>query len=291
MITKRFAIKLQVKRYVLGTFLGMYRSLFRGKGIDYDEIRKYTPGDDPKAFVWAKLAQLGEPYVKTYLEERDLSVMVALDTSGSVFWARPEKAKLALEAAAILIFSAAISRDRIGLALFSENLEKFIPPRRGMAQAGRLVEVMNGIGLGRRSTYLTRSLQAIGARHGPKRGVIFVISDFISHDQGWERELASLAVHNDLIALRVTDRWEEQPPPVGWVYAEDPETGLCHLAKCDRASGEEIQGQLEHQRRELVRFTSHHNIDFCDLKEGEDPAKTLRAFFERRCQLLKRGGR
>jgi uncharacterized protein (DUF58 family) len=286
---KRFAIKLQVKRYVLGTFLGMYRSLFRGKGIDYDEIRKYTPGDDPKALVWAKLAQLGEPYVKTFLEERDLSVMVALDTSGSVFWARPEKAKLALEAAAILIFSAAISRDRIGLALFSDGLETFIPPSRGMAQAGRLVETMSGIGLGMRTTFLAKSLQAIGVRHGPKRGVIFVISDFVSRDQGWEKALASLAVHNDLIALTVIDQWELHPPLLGWVYAQDPETGVCHLEKCDRAFSEEMQERLEQQRRELIRFTSHHNIDCVELIEGQDPSKTLRTFFERRCRLLKRG--
>ena len=286
---KRFAIDLQVKRYIVGKFLGMYKSLFRGKGIDYDEIRKYTPGDDPKAFVWAKLAQLGEPYVKTFLEERDLSVMIALDTSGSVFWARPEKAKLALEAAAILIFSAAISRDRIGLALFSKGLDTFIPPRRGLTQAGRLIQTLGKIGLGPRTTFLANSLQAIGARHGPKRGIIFVISDFVSHDQGWEKELGSLAIHNDLIAITVTDLWELHPPQVGWVYAEDPETNMCRLVKCDKAFSDEIQTQKERQRRELAKFSSHHNIDIVELIEGQDPAKKLRIFFERRCRALRRG--
>lgn len=257
--------------------------------MDYDEIRKYTPGDDPKAFVWAKLAQLGEPYVKTFLEERDLSVMVALDTSGSVFWARPEKARLALEAAAILIFSAAISRDRIGLALFSEDLERFVPPRRGLPQAGRLVEIMGGIGLGRRSTFLAKSLKAIGTRRGPKRGVLFVISDFRSLDQGWKRELASLAAHNDVIAVRVIDRWETAPSPLGWIYAEDPETGARRLVKCDRTMSEEIQSQTNQDRRELLRFAAHHAIDCVELVEGQDPVKALRAFFERRCRRLRRG--
>lgn len=287
-VDKRFALKLQVKRYVLGKFLGMYRSLFRGKGIDYDEIRKYTPGDDPKAFVWAKLAQLGEPYVKTFLEERDLSVMVALDTSGSIFWARPEKAKLALEAASILIFSAAISRDRIGLALFSDGLDTFIPPRKGLTQAGRLVETMSRIGRKPRTTFLAKSFQAIGVRRGPKRGVIFVISDFISKDRGWERELATLAEYNDLIALSVVDQCETDPPQVGWVYAEDPESGVSHLAHCDEELREEVQKNVAMRRRELARFTSHHHIDFVELMEGQDPAKTLQTFFERRCQLLKR---
>ena len=109
---KRSAIQLRIQRYALGNFLGSYKSLFRGKGMEYDEIRKYVPGDDPKAFVWAKLAQLGEPYVKTFLEERDLTVIIAVDVSGSVFWQRTKKSQLALEAASALIFSAAISRDR-----------------------------------------------------------------------------------------------------------------------------------------------------------------------------------
>ncbi len=288
-IDKKRAIKLQVKRYVLGNFLGMYRSVFRGKGVDYDEIRKYVPGDDPKSLVWAKFAQLGEPYVKTYLEERDLSVIVAVDTSGSVFWARPEKAKIALEAAATLIFSAAISRDRVGLALFSDDLEEFVPPRRGVPQAGKLVEKLAGIGVGVRRTFLAKSLRSIGARRGPKRSVMVIISDFISDDDGWQNVLASLAEHNDVIALKVVDRWEGDPPTLGWVYAKDSETGENHLVNCDRAFHSQMQEQLIQQRNELNRVATQHNIGSVELAEGQDAVKVLRAFFDRRRRLLRRG--
>lgn len=290
-IDKASAIKLQVQKHVLGQFLGSYRSLFRGKGLDYDEIRKYVPGDDPKAFAWAKLAQCGEPYVKTFLEERDLSVIIALDTSGSVFWGRPEKATLALQAAAILIFSAAISRDKIGLALFSEDLERFAPPRRGMAQAGRLIEIISNISPGQRNTYLAKSLQAIGARRGPKRAVIIVISDFISHDQGWPGAFATLARRNDCIALQVIDQWERDPPNLGWLYATDAETKKPHLVRFDEAFHKENSLSLIERHRDLSRFSAEHDVGLIELNEGEDPIKVLKTYFDRRRLILERGGR
>ena len=286
---KRVAIQLQVKRHVLGGFLGFYRSLFRGKGLEYDEIRKYVPGDDPKAFVWAKLAQLGEAYVKTFVEERDLTVLIALDTSSSVFWARPEKARLALETAALLIFSAGVSRDRVGLALFSGQVDRFIPPRRGMAHAGRLVEVLGTLDFSQRTTSLTNSFRGIGARRGPKRAVIFVISDFMSEEPDWEAALASLARYNDLIALQVVDKWELSPPPIGWVYAADSESGRVTLSKYDDRHVNEVRQKLEKNRLAFMHYTTHHSIGMVELKEGQDPAQTLRTFFAKRCRMLKRG--
>ena len=288
-LDKQHAIQLQVKQYVLGDFLGVYRSVFRGKGMDYDEIRKYVPGDDPKSLVWAKLAQLGEPYVKTFKEERDLTVIVAVDTSGSVFWARPEKARLALEAAATLIFSAALSRDRVGLALFSDDLEAFLPPRRGIPHAGRLVERLAQIDIGTRRTDLTKSLLAIGGRRGPKRSVMFVISDFISEESGWQKAFSTLAQRNDLIALHVADSWEMDPPHWGWVYAQDSETAQRALIKCDTEFTSELKERCEKVRKELATLASQYNIGLVELSEGKDPTEVLRTFFERRRRSLRRG--
>jgi uncharacterized protein (DUF58 family) len=285
---KRSAIQLRIQRYALGKFLGSYRSLFRGKGMDYDEIRKYVPGDDPKAFVWAKLAQLGEPYVKTFLEERDLSVIIALDTSGSIFWPRPEKSQIALEAAAALIFSAAISRDRVGLALFSDHLEQFIAPRRGLAQAGKLIETLNSLEPRCKNTFLAQSLHAISSRRGPKRAAIIVISDFMSHDEGWRGALSSMSKHNDVIAIKVIDGWELDPPQVGWVYAADSETGQYKLVHCDKNFAASYKDQLATQRRELARFSAQHNIGHIELLEGEDPVRVMKAFFDQRRKLLGR---
>lgn len=286
---RKLAIQLQVKKYVLGEFLGFYRSLFRGKGLEYDEIRKYVPGDDPKAFAWAKLAQLGEPYVKTFLDERDLTVLIAFDTSSSIFWKRPEKALLALEAASLLIFSAAISRDRVGLALFSQDVERFIPPRRGMTHAGKLVEALSAIDLSRRRTSMVDSLHAIGARRGPKRAVIFVISDFATSEPDWEKSLLSLANHNDLIAIQVVDAIDLSPPVLGWVCVSDPETGSVTLRNFSKSYVAQAQAVLEKNRSSFAHFASHHDIGRIELREGAVVAHRLREFFAQRCRQLKRG--
>ena len=286
-IDKRSAIQLRIQRYALGNFLGSYKSLFRGKGMEYDEIRKYVPGDDPKAFAWAKLAQLGEPYVKTFLEERDLSVIIAVDVSGSVFWQRTKKSQIALEAAAALIFSAAISRDRVGLALFSDQLERFIPPRKGLSQAGKLVETLASLGPRCKNTFLGKSLRAIGERRGPKRSAMIIISDFISHDDGWRGVLSSLSKHNDVIAIKVIDTWELDPPQVGWVYASDSETGKYALVHCNEAFAASYKNELAYQRQDLARFAATHNIGHIELLEGEDPVRVLKAFFDQRRKALR----
>ena len=287
-IDKRSALQLRIQKHALDKFLGSYTSLFRGKGMEYDEIRKYVPGDDPKAFAWAKLAQLGEPYVKTFLEERDLTVIIALDVSGSVFWQRPEKSQIALETAAALIFSAAISRDRVGLALFSDQLEQFIPPKRGLSQAGKLIETLAALGPRCKNTFLGKSLRAIGARRGPKRSAMIIISDFISHDDGWKGALSSLSKHNDVIAIKVIDHWELDPPRIGWVYVADSETGEYKLVHCDEAFSASFKDQLATQRQDLARFSAQHNIGHIELQEGEDPLRALKTFFDQRRKLLGR---
>lgn len=287
-LDKRLAIKLQVKKYVLGQFLGLYKSLFRGKGLEYDEIRKYVPGDDRKAIVWAKLAQLGEAYVKTFLEERDLTVLVAVDTSSSVFWSRPQKSLLALEIASLLLFSAAVSRDRVGLVLFSHGVEKFSSPRRGLQHAGKLVEELSQIEGSEKKTSFLESFRGIGARRGPKRAVIFVISDFLTHETGWEKELISLSRQNDLILVKVKDQWEENPPHVGWIYAQDPESGISQFLHCDEVFADEVKRKAHDSEVTLRRLAAHYNLGCVEMLEGCDPAKKLRQFFDQRCRLLRR---
>lgn len=273
-----------VKRRVLGAFLGKYRSLFRGKGIEYAEIRKYAPGDDPKAFVWSKLAQLGEGYTKTFLEERDVTVIVAVDVSGSVFWNRPQKSQLSLEAAAALIFSAAISNDRVGLILFSDGVEFSIAPGRGLQQAGRLIEVLAKVRPRRQKTLLGKSFRGIRARRGPKRAVIFVLSDFFSDDEGWEAELSSLARYNDVIALTVTDSVENEPVSPGWVYAQDPEAGSSCLFLASEGSAKAHKQRLSEERDALRRRALGQGIGLIELIEGVDPVSKMRKFFEQRAR-------
>lgn len=290
-INKSLAISLQIKKYALGPFLGKYRSLFRGKGIEYDEIRKYVPGDDPKAFVWAKLAQMGEAYVKTFIEERDLTVLVALDVSKSVFWERKEKGNLAVEAASALIFSGAVSRDRVGLALFSDTLLEFIPPRRGMSHAGRLIETLGKIPLlNTNKTSLSTSFRALGARRGPKRAAIFVLSDFMCPQEKWEQGLSILSSKNDLIAIRIQDSLEKKPFPLGWLYTQDPEQSTPSLVNWNEEGAQEWKRNIERERNRLKKTSEEFNIGFLEIEEGQDPILELKKFFEKRCRLLHRRG-
>lgn len=287
-LDRKLALSLQIKKYALGPFLGMYRSLIRGQGVEYDEIRKYIPGDEPKAMVWAKLAQTGEAFVKTFHEERDLTVIVALDISSSVFWARPEKATLAAEVASILLFSAAVSRDRVGLALFSENLDAFIPPRRGMSHVGKLVEMVSAIEPMQRKTSLKNSLQALGARRGAKRAALFVISDFMCQHEAWEDSLLALSKKNDVIAMRVQDAWEKNPQPLGWIYAKDAEQEGNLLLQWDDKAVEAWKRSVKEEEQRLKKLSMQHDIGRVDIEEGRDPLYVLRTYFERRCRILKR---
>lgn len=282
------AVKLQVQRHVLGPFLGMYRSLFRGKGIEYDEIRKFVPGDDIKDIVWAKLAQMGEAYVKTYLEERDLVVLVALDISGSMFWGRSKKAELACETAALLLFSGAVSRDRVGLVLFSDQVDRFISPRRGLQHVGKLIEAVAAVEPAKRKTSLSASLRSIAASRGPKHAVIFLISDFVCPSDAWKEELFALSRRNDVILVRVEDLFEHSPETVGWVYAEDAESGGARLIDCNATFASSMQQKIADVANDLRRSSALQNIGYMEIVEGEEPVKKIRDFFARRCRVLRR---
>ena len=288
-IDPKLAVKFYINKNALGKFLGSYQSLFKGQGIDYDEIRPYSPGDDPKAFVWAKLAQLGEPYVKTYLEERDLSVSVALDISGSMIYRRDSKAIAALRAASVLIYSAALSRDRIGLSLFSDHLERFVPPRRGMTHAGTLIQILGSLKPSNAKTNLKTSLREIGARGGAKKGVLFIISDFISSDIDWDNELTLLSAHNDVILIRIFDSFEEDMKAPGWMVMEDPEFPTSQVVHFDSSFGEKTISLAEEEYKSLVTKATHYRVSLCDLRTTLDPIQVLRDFFDRRCVILRRG--
>ena len=175
----------------------------------------------------------------------------------------------------------------MGLALFSDQLERFIPPRKGLTQAGKLVETLVSLGPRCKNTFLGKSFRAIGGMGGPKRSAMIIISDFISHDDGWRGALSSLSKHNDVIAIKVIDRWELDPPQVGWVYVADSETGQYKLVHCNEAFAASYKDELANQRKDLARFFAQHNIGHIELLEGEDPVHVLKAFFDQRRAALR----
>jgi uncharacterized protein (DUF58 family) len=217
-------IEIRTRRLVNDVFSGEYHSVFKGRGMEFAEVREYIPGDDVRTIDWNVTARLGHPYVKQFTEERELTVLLLVDLSGSGdFGTRGRlKAALAAEVAAVLAFSAVENNDKVGLSLFTDRVERYVSPRKGRRHVLRVIrEILYYKPEGRR-TDLAAALQHL-ARVQKRRAVVFLISDFQA--RGHEAALKLVARRHDLIAIRVSDPHEEELPRVGLVTVEDPETG------------------------------------------------------------------
>jgi uncharacterized protein (DUF58 family) len=217
-------LDLRTRGLVHNLFAGEYRSIFKGQGMEFSEVREYHPGDEVRSIDWNVTARMQRPYVKRYIEERELTVMIAVDVSGSgQFGTRTRfKSELASELSAVLAMSAIRNNDRVGTMLFTDTVEHVVPPRKGRRHALRLIRdmlVFNPVGrgtdIGGATEYLNKML--------PSKAIVFLISDFLS--PGIERPLKLLAQRHDLIAVTVEDPSELDLPDVGLARLTDPETG------------------------------------------------------------------
>lgn len=217
-------IQLRARRLVTASLSGEYRSVFRGAGIEFAEAREYVPGDDVRLIDWNVTARMGEPWVKEYVEERELSVVCAVDISASALAARPEGGRLAAaaEVCALLSLAAAANHDRAGLLTFSDRIERFVAPERGTRHALRIVrEVLHhepagaGTSVSLATDYLARVLR--------RRSIVFLISDLLN--SGYEPSLRALARRHEVIAITLTDPGDQVLPDLGLVELEDIESG------------------------------------------------------------------
>ena len=217
-------LTIRSRRAVEEVFSGAYRSAFRGQGLEFAEVREYVPGDDIRAIDWNVTARVGHPFVKRFDEERELTVVVALDLSGSLAFGSRAKTKreTAAEAGALVALAAARNRDRVGLLLFTDQIELYLPPSKSRARALRLVRDMVALEPKGKGTDLGQALAFLG-RVLRRRAIVFVVSDFIAEE--FERPLAHLARKHELVVLEVSDPFETALPPAGLVLAEDLETG------------------------------------------------------------------
>ena len=201
---------------------GQYHSVFKGHGMSFDEVRMYAPGDDPRAIDWNVTARTGEPHVKTYVEERELTVLLVVDMSGSMAFgtARDDKRRVAARLAAMMAFSAIKNGDRVGLVLFTETVELFVPPKKGRKHVLRIIDHILSFDPVGNGTNLREALQFVGRVHR-RKAVVFLISDFLDAD--YERALHVTARRHDLIPLTVVDPAEEALPDLGIVLFEDAE--------------------------------------------------------------------
>jgi uncharacterized protein (DUF58 family) len=205
-------------------FSGAYRSAFRGQGLEFAEVREYVPGDDVRAIDWNVTARAGKPFVKRFHEERELTVIVAIDLSGSLAFGSGSRIKrqTAAEAGALVALAAARNRDHVGLLLFTDRIELYLPPSKSRARALRLVREMVAFEPVGRGTDLANALAFLG-RVLRRRAILFVVSDWMA--ENFERPLRHLARRHELVSLEVSDPFETEPPATGLVLTRDLETG------------------------------------------------------------------
>jgi uncharacterized protein (DUF58 family) len=218
------AIQIRTQRMVTDVMAGEYESAFKGRGMEFEQVREYHPGDDIRHIDWNVTARLGVPHVKEHREERELTVMLLVDVSSSGAFGSGDKLKheVAAEVAAVLAYTAIKSNDRVGLIIFSDRIERYIPPKKGRAHVWRVIREILTFRPQRRATDLDLALDYLG-KVTPRQVVAFLISDFL--DQGFEERLKVAAARHDLTALTVTDPREAELPAIGILELEDAETG------------------------------------------------------------------
>src|SRR5689334_9826450 len=274
-------IELRTRGLVGSLFAGEYRSVFRGQGMEFAEVRAYEPGDDFRSIDWNVSARLASPYVKTFTEERELTVMLLVDQSGSTRFGEPlTKASLSVEVAAVLALAAARQNDRVGALLFADDVERVIPPRKGRRHALRVIRDLVAFEPAGRRTNLAASL-SYASRLLRHRSIVVVLSDFIA--EGWERPLRRLAARHDVVAITVDDPREYTLPNAGWIELADAESGEQVLVDTGNAGVRARFASLATRRRdERGRALARSGADIVQLETGSNYALPLRRAFELR---------
>ena len=275
-------LELRTKRLVDSMFAGSYHSVFKGRGMNFEEVREYNPGDEIRAIDWNVTARMNAPFVKKFTEERELTVMLVVDVSASGDFGSVNlsKRELAAEIASILAFSAIRNNDKVGLLLFTDEVELFIHPKKGRLHILRLIREMLFFKPQHRGTNLAAALEYLN-KVVTRRAVVFLISDFLA--EGYSRPLAVTSRRHDLVAIPVVDPGEEDLPDVGIVTLEDPETGeQIDVNTSSRALRGAYLALEERRKRAIDQEFNKLGVDMIPLRTNEDYLPVLRAFFDRR---------
>lgn len=280
-------IEIQTSKAVDDVLAGEYSSVFKGSGMEFEEVREYAPGDEIRSIDWNVTARMGRPFVKRYVEERELTVWLLVDLSASgAFGSLSQfKNEAAAEFCALLAFAAIRNNDKVGLIVFTERVELSIPPSKGRTHVLRLIRELLRFEPEGRGTDLAVALEYLG-RVTHKRGVVFLVSDFLSPGVLAEqsgKQLRVLARRHDLIAVTVGDRRERELPDIGLIELEDAETGECVLI--DTSSARVRRDYAADARRrgaERQSFFRSTGIDEVEVMTGQDYVRDLRKLFRRR---------
>jgi len=291
LIQKIRRIEIRTRHLVNDSFAGEYHAIFKGRGMEFDEVRAYMPGDEVRTIDWNVTARMGEPFVKRYVEERELTVMLAVDASASGVFGTADRFKreLAAELGAVLAFSAITNNDKVGLITFTDQVELHIMPRKGRRHVLRLIRDLLAFEPEGHGTDIPLALDRLN-RTLKRRAIIFLISDFLQpHTQAYERALLVTNRRHDLVAITVTDPRENTWPDVGLVALQDAETGQRLWVDSGSPAWRAAFAQQAAARREArdAAFI-RAQVDHINVRAGEDYVDPLLAFFKARAQRWRR---
>ena len=280
-------IEIQTNKAVDDVLAGEYSSVFKGSGMEFEEVREYAPGDEIRSIDWNVTARMGKPFVKRYVEERELTVWLLVDLSASgAFGSRSQlKNEAAAEFCALLAFAAIRNNDKVGLIVFTDQVELAIAPSKGRTHVLRIIRELLRFTPSGRGTDLPSALEYLG-RVTHKRGVVFLVSDFLTAvplEEGSGKQLRILARRHDLIAVSVGDPRESELPDVGLIELEDAETGECVLVDTSSRKVRQQYAADARRRRERRRdFFRSTGIDEVEVQTGQDYVRDLRKLFTKR---------
>ncbi len=289
-------IEIRTNRIVTESLAGQYHSVFKGQGMNFDEVREYQPGDEVRSIDWNVTARMNHPFIKKFVEERELTVMLLVDLSGSGRFGSGDQSKreLAAEIASVLAFSAIRNSDKVGLILFTDGIEKFIPPRKGKRHVLRVIREILCFEPKQRGTNLKQALEFL-ARVASHRSIVVVLSDFLGHDDTSLLPSASTALRqahrkHDVVAVQICDRYETELPSVGRLVLEDAETGeLVEVDTRDARRREQFRDLQSKTQSQIATTFRSLAIDTIQLRTDEPYGAELGRFFEKREKRRRHG--
>jgi uncharacterized protein (DUF58 family) len=294
-------IEIRTNRLVNESLAGQYHSVFKGQGMNFDEVREYQPGDDVRSIDWNVTARMSHPFIKKFVEERELTVILVVDLSGSGLFGSGAQSKreLAAELASVLAFSAIRNNDKVGLILFTEEVEKFIPPRKGRRHVLRVIREILAFEPRRRGTNLNHALEFLN-RVSTHRAIVAIVSDFLGQHTAAQAPRPKMLLaqslvqssygllrqtnrRHDLVAIQIVDRFELELPALGRLILKDAETG--EVVEVNTGNARQRQAFADRQTRtraETLRLLAAVNIDAIQLRTDLPYAAELGRFFETR---------
>ena len=278
------------RKLVNDGFAGEYQSVFRGRGMEFDEVRQYHPGDDVRSIDWNVTARTGEPYVKSYVEERELTAMLAVDVSGSGDFGTRNRFKrdLAVELAAVMSFAAITNNDKVGLLLFTDRVESLIPPRKGRSHVLRMLRdllVFQPVGTGTDIRLAMDTVHQVLKR----RSIVFLISDFLVDPQSYREAMLVANRRHDVVAFDLSDPLEHDISEVGIIALEDAESGELRLVDTGYGAWRrEFSGSVAGMEEEKKEVLAAAGVDRVSVSTELDYVAEVGAFFKDRLRRLGR---